>query len=101
MIKPYRSADVDPDLYHRALTGRGEPITSEEVLNLLETLDQWTVDYQRLEEERDELQKELEEAWLVPKDEPHRPCGLCGPGSDRGDGRCECHGRVILKEGET
>jgi hypothetical protein len=28
-------------------------------------------------------------------DDPARPCSQCRPGHDRGDGRCERHGRLI------
>ena len=32
----------------------------------------------------------------MPETEPNRPCGICSPRHDRGDGRCERHGRIIL-----
>ena len=38
----------NPDLYHRALTGRGDPVSSDEVLELLETLDEWLEDFEIL-----------------------------------------------------
>jgi len=90
------SRAYDPDLYHRALTGRGAPIDREDVLTLLEQLEDQTDDWRKLEEERDVAKRELEEAWIVPKDEPYRPCGLCRPVHDRGDGRCERHGRYVV-----
>lgn len=64
----------DPDLYHRALTGRGEPIEPQEVIALLEALEEQTAevrraseyedlkrDYDALEKEHEELKTEHEE----------------------------------------
>ena len=89
------SSAYDPELYHRALTGRGGPIRPEEVLDLLESLEGYIVDHQKLEAALAEAENALEEAWIVPKVEPLRPCGICTAGPDRGDGRCEEHGRLI------
>ena len=92
------SIAYDHDLYHRALTGRGAPIRPEEVLDLLETLEGYIEDHQKLEAALKEAEDALEEAWTVPKEEPLRPCGICSTGHDRGDGRCERHGRLIAPE---
>lgn len=93
-IRP-ESLAYDPDLYHRALTGRGEPIDSDEVIGLLEELEQYIDDHRRLEEECEKLKEELARAWIVPRDEPHRACSTCQSFHDRGDGRCAQHGRVV------
>lgn len=54
------SDSYDDDLYHRALTGRGDPIRPEEVLELLEALEVQVTDA-RLEDER-EQKRETERA---------------------------------------
>jgi hypothetical protein len=86
----------DPDLYHRALTGRGAPIRSEEVLELLETLEQHDAEFVALQGKHVELQIAYDAEWIVPKEEPDRPCGICVASHDRGDGRCERHGRYVV-----
>lgn len=83
----------DRDLYHRALTGRGAPITSEEVLTLLDECERLAKAADDLHGDVKELEEANDEAWTVPKEEPYRRCAICEPAHDRGDGRCERHGR--------
>ena len=90
-----KSDAYDADLYHRALTGRGAPITGPEVIALLETMETWLKDHEDNDAARQKAEEKLEEAWIVPQEEPMRPCELCRSGHDRGDGRCENHGRLV------
>lgn len=87
------SDSYDPDLYHRALTGRGEPIRGEEVIALLETIEEQIDDYNELRKKYNELEEAQD--WVVPKEEPYRRCSQCTKIHDRGDGRCERHGRFV------
>lgn len=51
--------DLAPDLYHRALTGRGDPITSDDVIQLIEDAEDQLEDCEKEAEEASETISEL------------------------------------------
>lgn len=56
------SLAYDRELYHRALTGRGDPIRPEEIIQLLETLEDWMADAKENAEWLEETKNKLKEA---------------------------------------